>query len=54
MPWYNNTNFPKKGGDRLKAMVTPKEVMLGVSWRLIVGIEERMSESMPSKQLAAV
>ena len=36
------------------AMVTSKEVMLGVSWRLIVGVEERMSESMSSKQLAAV
>ena len=36
------------------AMVTFKKVMLGVSWRLIVGVEERMSESMSSKQLAAV
>ena len=27
------------------AMVISKEVMLGVSWRLIVGVEERMSES---------
>ena len=36
------------------AMVTSKKVMLGVSWRLIVGVEERMSESMPSKQSAAV
>ncbi|GEM_PF-1929457 len=36
------------------AMVTSKEVMLGVSWRLIVGVEEHKSESMPSKQLAAV
>ena len=36
------------------AMVTSKEVMLGVSWRLIVGVEECTFPSMLSEQPAAV
>ena len=36
------------------AMVTSKKIMLGVSWRLIEGVEDLKSEAMPTKQLAAV
>ena len=54
MTWYNVTNQPSKGGDHVKAKVTSGKVILGVSWRLIVGVEERKSESMPSKQSVAV
>ena len=54
MVWYNDANFRSKGGDRLNTMVTSKNVNFGVSWRLIVGVEEHKSESMPSKQSAAV
>ena len=54
MAWYNEANFRSKGGDRLNTMVTSKKVNFGVSWRLIVGVEGHSSESMSSKQSAAV
>ena len=53
MQWYNGNNFHRKGGDHMKATFTSENSVLGVSWRLIVGVEERMSESMPSRDARA-
>ena len=47
MPWYNSTNFHRKGGDHMKAEFTLEKRILGVSWRLIVGTKERTFASLP-------
>ena len=54
MQWYNGNNFHRKGGDHMKATFTSENSVLGVSWRLIVGIEGRTCASMLSEQPPAV